>query len=303
MFTIVVSLVFLSTISLTDGMKDGDYYYLKGDFERAIDAYNSTSGDEMTDEKQFRLALSYFNARRYKEARKIIDRWNGRDNLKRLFIILIDSKDGGIKDVTIPERLLDDAVSYTIAGMIMMDRDKEMALQYFDMAIARDSNYFFPWYYKGMIYESMEEFPLAIRYYRRAVEINPLFAQAHNNLGYCYKEMHFYTYAVVEYRKAIELMPDRAGYYYNLGNALTHLERIDEAYLAYKRALELDPTFAKAHYNLGRTYLRKDMVREAIEEFKLYLKYGNSSVFEEVAPEEAVEEEIEQLEIYLRQNE
>ncbi len=303
MFIIVVSLIIFFTISLADGKNDGDLYYLKGDFERAIDAYNSMSRDEMTDKRQMRLALSYLNTRRYKEARSVIERWNGRDNLKKLFIILIDLKDGKIKNVKIPEKLLDDEVSYTIAGMIMMGKDKKMALEYLDMAISRNSSYFFPWYYKGVIYESLEEYLLAIRHYRKAVEINPLFAQAHNNLGYCYKEMHFYSYAIDEYRKAIELIPDRAGYYYNLGNALTHLGRIDEAYLAYKRAVELDPQFAKAHYNLGRTYLRKDMVREAIEEFKLYLKYGDEAVFEEVAPEEAVEEEIEQLEIYLRQNE
>lgn len=48
--------------------------------------------------------------------------------------------------------------------------------------------------------------------------------------------------------------------------------------------------------------LRKDMVPEAINKFKLYLKYGDRAVFRFVAPESAVEDEIEQLELYLQNN-
>lgn len=56
----------------------------------------------------------------------------------------------------------------------------------------------------------------------------------------------------------------------------------------------------KAHYNLARTYLREDMVREAIEEFRLYLGYGNREVSKFIASEDAVRGEIEELEEYLR---
>ena len=51
---------------------------------------------------------------------------------------------------------------------------------------------------------------------------------------------------------------------------------------------------------MARTYLRKDMVEDAIKEFRLYLKYGNKAVFRFIASPDYVEDEIEQLEAYLR---
>ena len=190
----------------------------------------------------------------------------------------------------------------TAMGIVRRPVSSRDALAYFQDATVASPGDYRPWFQMGLIYEEEERFEEATKAYGKAAEDNPLFAQAVNNLGYSYKERHFYQYAVNEYRKAIELIPDNAGYYYNLGNALTYEEEIDGAFQAYKKALELDPTFAKAHYNMARTYLRKNMVRPAIAEFRLYLKYGNRAVFNFVAPADSVEEEIDQLDLYLQQN-
>ena len=57
--------------------------------------------------------------------------------------------------------------------------------------------------------------------------------------------------AIACYRKAIELDPKYAEAHYNLGNALKHKGQLDEAIACYKKAIELDPKFAAAQTQLA----------------------------------------------------
>ena len=56
--------------------------------------------------------------------------------------------------------------------------------------------------------------------------------------------------AVACYRRALELKPDFAEAHNNLGNALKDQGKLDEAVACYRRALELKPDYAAAHSNL-----------------------------------------------------
>ncbi len=53
------------------------------------------------------------------------------------------------------------------------------------------------------------------------------------------------------FRRAIELNPEFAEAHDNLGTTLAGCGRVDEAIAHYQRALEIDPGYAYAHYNLG----------------------------------------------------
>jgi len=274
-------------------------YFIKGDWKRAVEEFYAEGVQNLSPEQLNNLALSLYYLGRYEDTKRLLKPFVDKDLRSRVvYYLAIATKD---KDIALKELSQISTVEAIIAqAIIIMNKESEKALKLLNEAINKDPDNFWAWFYRGVILELREEFMEASKAYKNAIRLNPFFAQAHNNLGYCYKEMHYYSYAVEEYLKAIELIPDNAGYYYNLGNAYTHLERIDEAFSAYKKAVELDPGFAKAHYNLARTYLRKDMVREAIDEFRLYIKYGNKDIFNFVAPKEAVLEEIEQLEEYLK---
>ena len=52
--------------------------------------------------------------------------------------------------------------------------------------------------------------------------------------------------AVACYRRALELKPDYAEAHNNLGNALKDQGKLDEAVACYRRALELKPDYAEA---------------------------------------------------------
>ena len=93
----------------------------------------------------------------------------------------------------------------------------------------------------------------AIAHYRKALEINPDFAEAHNNLGLALADRGRFDEAIAYYQKALEIKPDYAEAHNNLGTVLAGT-RLDEAITEYRKALETKPDFAEAHYNLGLSW-------------------------------------------------
>ena len=103
--------------------------------------------------------------------------------------------------------------------------------------------------------------------FRRAIELNPSYATAHQWYSINFEIMGQPDAALVEAQRAYELDPlsiiinARVGHTYYFGR------RYDQAIEQYKKTLELDPNFAIAHSRLGWAYLQKGLQRDAVEEF------------------------------------
>ena len=69
-------------------------------------------------------------------------------------------------------------------------------------------------------------------------------------------------------QKAIDLDPKFAGAHNNLGNALAAKGQLEEAIACYRKAIDLDPKFAKAHGNLGNALRAKGQLDEAIASYQ-----------------------------------
>ena len=111
---------------------------------------------------------------------------------------------------------------------------------------------------------------MAAAEFRRAIEIDPSFADAHLHLGIALAEAQQWDEAVLAYRKALSLprltVPHHAQQ--NLGLALYHLKRYREAETALRFAISLDPEMEMAHYNLGLLLLAVDRKEEARAAFR-----------------------------------
>lgn len=87
--------------------------------------------------------------------------------------------------------------------------------------------------------------------YRNAIEADPNYTTAHNNLGVLLRDLKRYDEAEAAYRKAIETDSINSVAHNNLGNVLRDLKRYDEAEAAYRKAIELDPNYVVAHVKLS----------------------------------------------------
>jgi len=77
--------------------------------------------------------------------------------------------------------------------------------------------------------------------YRKAIELCPSYAEAHNNLGHVYEKQGRFEEAIAEYKKATELAP-RAPYpYFGLGDIYYKTGRYKEAIKWYNKGLKYAP--------------------------------------------------------------
>lgn len=111
-----------------------------------------------------------------------------------------------------------------------------------------------------------------IRLLKTAIEINPLYAEAHSNLGYALKEQGDLDGAISSCKKAIKIKPEYAEAYLNLGEAQKEKGELDSAISSYKRAVHLQPNNAMFLFNLGTTLFEKGDTAMAIATLKEAIK-------------------------------
>jgi len=139
------------------------------------------------------------------------------------------------------------------AALKALEIDETLAEAHATLGVVKQR---FDWDLKG----AAEEF-------RRAIELNPSYATAHQWYSINFEIMGQPDAALVEAQRAYELDPlsiiinARVGHTYYFGR------RYDQAIEQYKKTLELDPNFAIAHSRLGWAYLQKGLQRDAVEQF------------------------------------
>jgi tetratricopeptide (TPR) repeat protein len=110
----------------------------------------------------------------------------------------------------------------------------------------------------------------AIAELRKAVELEPLEADAHHSLGVAYAEDGRWEEAIKAYRQALSIPtfaePEVARH--NLGLALYSVGRLKEAEDSLRLAISLDPAFFPAYYTLGLVLVSQSRPEEAKQAFR-----------------------------------
>ena len=120
----------------------------------------------------------------------------------------------------------------------------------------------------GVLYDDRGLHDQALEEYKKALAINPSFADALANLGAAYMRSGDSAKAIETFQKALAGNPNMVEARNNLGLAYFHQGMDDEAVAEYQKALQIDPLFAAAHYNLGLAYYALKMHDKALEEYK-----------------------------------
>jgi tetratricopeptide (TPR) repeat protein len=106
--------------------------------------------------------------------------------------------------------------------------------------------------------------------YRRVLELEPEFADAHVNLGRILHESGDVYAALVHYRAALAIRPHDATAAFNVGVALEDLGASIDAITAYRQAIETDARNPDAHYNLARLLEQSGKSDLAVRHLLLY---------------------------------
>jgi tetratricopeptide (TPR) repeat protein len=106
--------------------------------------------------------------------------------------------------------------------------------------------------------------------YRRILDREPTFADAHVNLGRMLHESGDVYAALVHYRAALAIRPHDATAAFNVGVALEDLGASVDAITAYRQAIETDARNPDAHYNLARLLEQSGKSDLAVRHLLLY---------------------------------
>jgi len=108
----------------------------------------------------------------------------------------------------------------------------------------------------------------AEREFKRAIELNPNYAEAHHMYSHYLTPMGRIEESVAEAKRALELDPLDVLLNVHLAWAYLHARRYDEAIEQSLKAISMDPNLEFAYTSLGRAYLGKKLYGEALGAFQ-----------------------------------
>jgi TolB-like protein/Flp pilus assembly protein TadD len=114
--------------------------------------------------------------------------------------------------------------------------------------------------------------------FKRAIEMNPSYAQAHNGYAHCLIELDRIEEAFAESKRALELDPFNLDINLYLGWHYLHTMRHQEAIEQLRKTLELGPNFYRARLLLGMAYGQTNQFSLAIAEYKKAALLEDSSI-------------------------
>ncbi|MEA2874421.1 MAG: hypothetical protein QOH67_4411 [Hyphomicrobiales bacterium] len=119
----------------------------------------------------------------------------------------------------------------------------------------------------------------AEREYRRAVELSPSYATAHQWYSWHLILLGRNSEVITEMRKAESLDPLSLIISADMADVLLITRRYDESIQQSRKTMEMDPRFAVTHYQLGQAFVQKRMYNEGTAELQkaIGLSGGNKT--------------------------
>ncbi len=117
----------------------------------------------------------------------------------------------------------------------------------------------------------------AEREFRRAIDLNPNYANGHHWYGEYLTLVGRHKQAIAESERARELDPLSTIINTWVGSRYFYARQYDKAIEQYRNSIEMDPAFVPARLVLGQAYEEKGMLKEAIAEFEMAVRLGGGS--------------------------
>ncbi|THH20397.1 hypothetical protein EW146_g945 [Bondarzewia mesenterica] len=136
--------------------------------------------------------------------------------------------------------------------------EHEKAVKYFRRATQLDRTYLSAWTLMGHEYVEMKNSHAAIEAYRRAVDVNRKDYRAWYGLGQAYELLNMHQYALHYYQHATSLRPYDVRLWQAQGACYEEMGRLREAVECFKRAL-LGADVNETYINLRLAKLHEDM--------------------------------------------
>jgi tetratricopeptide (TPR) repeat protein len=148
----------------------------------------------------------------------------------------------------------------------------DLAIADYDAAIDLAPGFVQAYRNRGAVYYYMDEFDLAIADYSEAIDLRPRFAETYNDRGFVYYHKDEFDLAIADYKKAIKLKPDYAWAYNNLCWCYALDQKPKTAMPYCQQAVEIDSD-PRIRDSRGVAYALLGNYPAAIEDFQSYIEW------------------------------
>ena len=105
---------------------------------------------------------------------------------------------------------------------------------------------------------------------KKAIEFDPNYAEAYNNIGILLEQLGKPDEAAEQWKKAIAANPKSTDGYYNLGAYYFNREEYENAFTLWQKLVEMTPKDPWAHWRLAAALGRMGKREEAEKEIKIF---------------------------------
>jgi eukaryotic-like serine/threonine-protein kinase len=146
--------------------------------------------------------------------------------------------------------------------------DPVQAEQRFKRALQLNPGYAQAHHWYGRFLADLRRYDEASREIERALELDPLSVRIQDNLGEIYLDVGDYGEALKQYTAALSKDPGFPMTHFDLGVAFYYQRRYDQALLEFRKAVELEPDSPDFHWRLAVLYEFLGKYNTAIPEFE-----------------------------------
>ena len=158
-------------------------------------------------------------------------------------------------------------------------KDTDDKIKYYTKAIEINPYNAQFYYYRGLAYNKKTLFPLAIEDFSKAIQYQPNYPSAYASRGFSYYEMGQQDAAIADYTKSISLDPSYAVTFFKRGVSYQKKGDNAKALEDYTEAIRLRPGYVSALNNRGNIYMRKGEYEKALADLNEAIRLDPKYVY------------------------
>ena len=158
-------------------------------------------------------------------------------------------------------------------------KDTDDKIKYYTKAIEINPYNAQFYYYRGLAYNKKTLFPLAIEDFNKAIQYQPNYPSAYASRGFSHYEMGQQDAAIADYTKSISLDPSYAVTFFKRGVSFQKKGDNAKALEDYTEAIRLRPGYVSALNNRGNILMRKGEYEQALADLNEAIRLDPKYVY------------------------